>query len=200
MSEVRQLLERQLERIPPPSFTEADVMRRRDRTARRRRVSGALIALAIFGSPVAWFAWTLGPNERREAVPAAQPQEVDREARRAYIRDFQAVCRPVSRQLLEPPILASRSGYSGENVKSFRTLAPIYGRFVRDIAALPSPPGDEEAAHITDRFRQSLASLSPVLHAADQRDASAFEEAAGMFWLRVNAAFMAADDAGIRCS
>jgi hypothetical protein len=218
MSELQQLLEREVERIRPPAFTAGDVARRRDRKARARRVAAAITALVVFAGTLVWLAWGIRPQTEEVEVPASQPEQVDAEARRAYIREFQDVCRPAVRKLQMLPInaeldgvgLTFRSAYTRENVRGFRELAPIYHDLVGDLTAIRYPQGDRDAAHIIALLQQSVTRLLAVLAAADAGDPAEFapppghgaqgpfEAAADEFWDSSNAAFQAFEDYGIR--
>jgi hypothetical protein len=56
-----------------------------------------------------------------------------------------------------------------------------------------------ETRHIVSRFQESLPWLPSIRRAAREGDRTAFERAADAFWARLNAAFQAVDDYGIKC-
>jgi hypothetical protein len=195
MPEARHLLEREVERISPAPFTVEDLLQRRERKERRRRVAAAITALALFGGSVLWLARNAEPDRGEGPVPASQPQ-VDPDARREFLRGVAAVCRSSSGQRMDR-FFPIGTEYSPENIRSIRRLVPLLLDQATSIGALELPPGDEDAAHIVDRFQQMAEK------ARDARDATRaapgqFELAARELNFFIGAAYQNVELMGIR--
>jgi hypothetical protein len=73
MSEYGSLLQRQMERIAPPSFTAEDLRRRRGRRQRNQRVASVALGLALLLLVLFVLGHGLGALRRREPLPASPP-------------------------------------------------------------------------------------------------------------------------------
>jgi hypothetical protein len=194
MPEVRQLLEREMQRISPPQFSVEDLLQRSERKDRRGRVAAALTVMALFGGSVLWLGLNVEPDRGRGPVPASQPQ-VDPDARTEFIRAVQAFCRPAFRDIA--PFLPIGVEYSRENIRNIRGLVPVLLDHAARIGALELPPGDEEAAHIVDRFQQMAEKAQEALDAT-RAGPGQFELAARELRTFYGAAYLTLEHSGIR--
>ena len=69
MSQLKELLDREARRVDAQPDALDEVLRGRDRRERERRIGTVIIALAVFGAKIAYFAGTIGPPRSLPAHP-----------------------------------------------------------------------------------------------------------------------------------
>jgi hypothetical protein len=161
-------------------------------------VVAGVVALGVFGGTVAWLAWGIRSESGRPPVPAAQPQQDDRTARNAFVADLRANCALLRRQREGVPHgspLSDRlTKYSPETIRVIRRLEPAFASFAAELESLEVPPGDEDAAHIVERFQQLAEQGGVVVRQWEAGNRKQFERAAQDFWTTMYAAFLTIDD------
>jgi hypothetical protein len=191
MPEARHLLEREMHRISPAQFTVEDLLQRRERKERRRRLAAAITALALFGGSVLWLARIAEPDQGEGPMPGSQPQ-VDPDARREFLRGVGAVCRSPSGQRMDR-FFRFGVEHTPENIRNIRRLVPLLLDQAAAIGALELPLGDEEATHIVDRFQQ-MAEKAREARDATRAAPGQFELAARELFIFAAAAYQTVED------
>jgi hypothetical protein len=169
MPEAPSAVERKMRQIPAAPFSFDDVLRRRHRRDRRRRVATVVLALGLFVPVVAWFALESG---HPDVTPTDGSQ-----ARAAFVREAGSICargRAEFRQAT--PLVAPQGDWSfSRTVAYYRKGLEIFQEVVSRLRRLTPPP------ELADRFEaavaaheRSIETTSEAVAAADTGNRRAF--------------------------
>jgi hypothetical protein len=145
MPEVRSDVERKMRLIPVAPFSFDDVLRRRDRRDRRRRVATVALALGLFVQVVAWFALE---SRQPDVTPADGSQ-----GRTAFVREAGRICAWGRSEFQRAtPLVAPQGDWPfSRTVAYYRKGLPIFQEVVSRLRRLTPPPG------LADRFEVAVA-------------------------------------------
>jgi hypothetical protein len=169
MSEARNVLERKMERIGPPSFSYDDVVDRRRRRDRRQRAAAAVIAFALF-LPVTISFGLASLWDRVE--PADGPQ-----TRAAFVEEASRICAWGRAEFQRvTPLTAPRGDWPfSRTVDHYRKGLPILREVIAQLRGLAPPPGSErQVAAMIDLHERSIDTLARAVAAGDTGDRHTF--------------------------
>lgn len=141
-----------------------------------RRVSSALIALALLGAGC-----TGGASGERVGEPSARP------SRDAFVEEVDRICGRVVSEL--QPLGSTRSvlRLSGKAVLKFQIASPIWRNFALDVERLTPPEGDGEQVQAFVDGLFGLATMAQEIAARGlSGDVSEYERQAPEFFNRMN--------------
>jgi hypothetical protein len=162
MSETRTVVERKMQRIAAPTFSQEDILERRDRRDRHRRVAAGALAFALFLPVLTWFAL-----ESRHAgvtpIGGGQPAAT-------FVRDAGDIC-AWGRSEFEriTPLAAPRGDWPfSRSVAYYGKGLPIFRDVISQLRRLTPPPtiaGSARAA--IDAHERSIETMARAIEAGE---------------------------------
>ena len=169
MTETRSIVERKMEQIPAATFSHEDILDRRGRRDRHRRLAAGVLGLALFLPVVTWFAL-----ESRHAD--VTPTDGSR-ARAVFVREAGRIC-AWGRTEFErvTPLAAPKGDWPfSRTVAYYRKGLPIFRDVISRLRQLTPPPGIAEiAAAAIDAHERSIDTVAEAIAAADAGNRAAF--------------------------